>query len=246
MHSEDEWIYGLNPVLEAIRAGRNVRALYISTARRERVPDLRREAEMRKIPVENPDPGFFEGRFPKGHQGVAARVARRGYVSLDDLLEMPAKKKETPLFIVLDSVEDPRNFGGIIRSADAAGAHGIVIQSHRSASLGPEVSKTSAGAVEHVPVSVVANIKHAIRAMRDTGITVIGAEAGAHSAIWDCDLTVPLALVVGSEGKGMRRTVGESCDRIAGLPMMGKINSLNVSVAAGIFLFEVLRQRSSK
>ncbi len=243
MQYQEEWIYGLNPVLEAIRAGRNVRVLYISSTRHERVSDIRKEAEMRRIPVENPDMGFFDSRFPKGHQGIAARVVRRSYVSIDDLLDMPSGTNETPLFVILDSVEDPRNFGGIIRSADAAGAHGIIIQTYRSVSLGPEVSKTSAGAVEHVPVSMVTNIKHAIRKMKDKGITVIGAEAGAHSTVWDADLTVPLALVVGSEGKGIRRTVGESCDKVVSLPMKGKVNSLNVSVAAGILLFEVLRQR---
>ncbi len=246
LQNQEEWIYGLNPVLEAIRAGRNLRVLYISSTRHERVSDIRNEAEKRGIPVESADIGFFDSRFPKGHQGVAARIIRRGYVGLDALMDIPSKKGETPLFVVLDSVEDPRNFGGIIRSADAAGAHGIIIQSYRSVSLGPEVSKTSAGAVEHVPVTMVTNIKHAIRKMKDAGITVIGAEAGAHSAIWDADLTVPLALVVGSEGKGIRKTVGESCDRVVSLPMKGKVNSLNVSVATGILLFEVLRQRYRK
>ncbi len=241
----EEWIYGFNPVLEAIRSGRNVKTVYISYARRERIGDIKKEAEKKSISIEGASPDFFDDKFPKGHQGIAARVFRRSYVGLEELLYVPQRKRETPFFVILDSVEDPRNFGGILRSVDAAGAHGVVIQSYRSVSLGPEVSKSSAGAVEYVPVSMVANIKHAIRKMRDAGITIIGAEASG-SSIWESDLTVPLALVLGSEGKGIRKTVGESCDMILSLPTRGSVNSLNVSVAGGIFLFEVLRQRSLK
>ena len=240
----EEWIYGLNPVLEAMRSGRNIKAVYISYSRHERIHDIKKEAEKRGISIEGTRPDFFD-KFPKGHQGIAARVFRRSYVSLEELLHVPQRRRETPFFVILDSVEDPRNFGAILRSVDAAGAHGVVIQSYRSVSLGPEVSKSSAGAAEYVPVSMVANIKHAIHKMRDEGITIIGAEASG-SSVWESDLTVPLALVLGSEGKGIRKTVGESCDMILSLPTRGSVNSLNVSVAGGIFLFEVLRQRSSK
>jgi 23S rRNA (guanosine2251-2'-O)-methyltransferase len=239
----EEWVYGLNPVLEAVRAGRNVKVVYVSKARRERIGNVRKEAEQRGITVEGAESDFFDRKFPKGHQGIAAKVLRKGYVSFEDLLQVPGKRKEIPLFVILDSVEDPRNFGAILRSVDASGAHGVVIQSHRSAGLGPEVSKSSAGAVEHVSVSMVTNIKHAMRKMRDSGIMIIGAEASGHSSIWESDLSVPLALVVGSEGKGIRKTVGENCDKIVRLPMRGRVNSLNVSVATGIILFEALRQR---
>lgn len=245
MHSE-EWIYGLNPVLEALRAGRNIKTVYVSSGRHEKVGQVRQEAEKRRIPVETPDFTFFDNRFPKGHQGVAARVVQRGYISLDELLAIPAKRNEPALFVILDGIEDPRNFGAILRSSDAAGVHGVVIQSHRSASLGPEVAKTSAGAVEYIPVSMVPNIKHAMREMKEKGIIVIGSEAGNHPALWEADLTVPLALVIGSEGKGARKTVKENCDIIVNIPMKGKINSLNASVAAGVALFEILRQRSIK
>ncbi len=242
----EEWIYGVNPVLEALRAGRGIQVVYLSSNRHGRPYSIRREAEDRKIPVKTVERGFFDSRFPKGHQGVAARVFQRGYISIDDLLRIPSNRNETPLFIVLDCIEDPRNFGAILRSADAAGVHGVVIQHYRSAGLGPEVSKASAGAVEYVPVSAVPNIKYAIQRMKDEGITVVGAESGPHSPVWEFDLTAPLAIVIGSEGKGMRRTVKESCDTMVTLPMRGKINSLNVSVAAGILLFEILRQRSTK
>jgi 23S rRNA (guanosine2251-2'-O)-methyltransferase len=241
-----EWIYGLNPVLEAIKAGRKIQTLFISSSRHNNVPELKKEAEDRNIPMKISDPTFFDGIFTKGHQGVAARVLPKSYIDLESLLEIPLRKNETPLFIILDCIEDPRNFGAILRVADAAGAHGIVIQSHRSVTLSSEVSKASAGAVEYVSVSMVANIKHAIHKMKERGIKVIGAEPGAGLGIWDLDLRVPLALVIGSEGKGLRKTVSESCDVLVRLPMQGRINSLNVSVATGILTFEILRQRLRK
>lgn len=244
--SDKEWIYGLNPVMEAIRAGRNIKGVFISSGRRSKLQELKRKAEEKKIPVKITEPDFFDRTFRKGHQGVAAEVSAKGYISLDELFEIPEKKKETPFFVVLDCIEDPRNFGAILRVADAAGVHGIVIQSRRSASLGFEVSKASAGAVEYVPVAVVPNIKHAIREMKDRGITIVGTDASANDLLWDLDLTVPLALVVGSEGRGLRKTVSPLCDGLAKIPMRGKINSLNVSVASGIFSFEILRQRLNK
>ena len=240
------WIFGFNPVLEALKADRNIKTVYLASGRHERVAEIRKAAELKGVPVEFAGTTFFDTRFPKGHQGVAARAMKRAYVSLDDLISIPLRKGEIPLFILLDSVEDPRNFGAILRTADAAGVHGVVIQSHRSVSLGPEVAKTSAGAVEYVSVSMVTNIKHAIREMKERGIMIMGAESGAHSPIWDVDLTRPLAVVVGSEGKGIRRTVKENCDFIGSIPMRGRINSLNVSVATGIFLFEIVRQRYGK
>lgn len=241
-----EWIYGLNPVLEAIRAGRNIKCILLSSSRHDKTLYIKKGAEDRKIPIKILDHVFFHSTFKKGHQGVAAEVSSKEYVALDELLDIPLKKKETPLFIILDCIEDPRNFGAILRVADAAGIHGIVIQSHRSVTLGSEVAKVSAGAVEYVPVSMVANIKHAIYEMKKKGITIVGTEAGAEKIAWDLNFKVPLAIVIGSEGRGLRKTVSKSCDVLASLPMQGKINSLNVSVAAGIFAFEILRQRLHK
>jgi len=243
----EEWIYGSNPVHEALRAGRNIKTVYLCSGRHEKVKvaEIRREAEIRGVPVEAADHLFFDSRFPKGHQGVAAKVLQKGYLSIGELISGVSGAKEAPLLVILDGIEDPRNLGAIMRSVDAAGGHGIVIQSHRSASPGPEASKASAGAVEHVAVSMVSNIKHAMRQMKESGIIVIGAESGDYPAIWDVDLTVPLAVIIGSEGSGMRKTVRENCDMIVTIPMKGKINSLNASVAAGILLFEILRQRYS-
>lgn len=241
------WIYGLNPVLEALRAGREIDAIYIYAGRRREVETLQREAEIKNIPVRvMHDAGFFDGRFPKGHQGIAAEVAQRLYTDIEELLQIPDKKKEVPFFVILDLLEDPRNLGAVIRTAEAAGVHGIVIQERRAAGLGPEAVKASAGASEYLAVASVTNIKHAIEKMKEQGIGIVGAEADAPLSAWEADLGGPIALVIGSEGKGIRRTVKERCDMLVSLPMQGKINSLNTSVSAGILIYEILRKRSSK
>ena len=244
--SGDEWIYGLNPVLEAVRAGRRVKTVFLSASRREQLAGIEREIVSRKIMLKKADQVFFDTRFPKGHQGIAAVVARREYAELEDMLRIPSLKGEAPFFLVLDCIEDPRNFGAILRTADAGSVHGVVIQSHRSATLVPEAVKASAGAAEYIPVAMVANVKHAMADMKEMGLFIIGAEAGVDRTIWDLDLGVPLALVIGSEGKGLRKTVREDCDVLVSLPMMGRVNSLNVSVAAAVMIYEILHQRMRK
>jgi len=240
------WIYGLNPVLEALRAGRNIKEVYISSGRHEKILLIKKETESRGIALRIVDAAFFNERFPKGHQGVAAKVSEKGYMDIYELLNIPEKRNETPLFLILDCIEDPGNVGAIVRSADAAGVHGVVIQEHRSAGLGPAVSKASAGAVEYVPVSRVSNIKHAISEMKERGITIIGAESGSGNMPWDVDFSVPAGLVIGSEGRGLRKTVAEKCDFVVSIPMRGRVNSLNVSAASAVLMFEVLRQRMRK
>jgi 23S rRNA (guanosine2251-2'-O)-methyltransferase len=244
--SPDAWIYGLNPVLEAIRSGREVRTVVVSASRRDHLPLMEAEAASRGVKFRREDPAFFDDRFPKGHQGIAALVAARKYLGLEELLEIPFRKGELPLFLILDCLEDPRNLGAILRVADAGGVHGVVIQSYRSADLGPEAVKASSGASEHIPVAMVANVKHAMREMKEAAITVAGAEAEGGGVAWEMDLSVPLALVIGSEGRGLRRTVKESCDMLVSLPMKGAVNSLNAAVATGIIIFEIMRQRNSQ
>jgi 23S rRNA (guanosine2251-2'-O)-methyltransferase len=242
-----EWLYGLNPVLEALRAGRRIKTLYIYAGRHEKVAAIRTEADARGVPVVVvTESAFFDDRFPKGHQGIAARISRRKYVPIDELLLIPGQRGEEPFFVILDLIEDPRNLGGILRSSEAAGVHGVVIQERRAAGLGPEASKASAGASEYLPVSMVPNIKHAMHKMKESGIKLIGAEAGSADPPWALDLSGPAALVVGSEGAGLRRTVREGCDVLTSLPMRGMVNSLNTSVAAGVLIYEILRQRSKK
>ncbi|HBG92557.1 MAG: 23S rRNA (guanosine(2251)-2'-O)-methyltransferase RlmB [Nitrospirae bacterium GWF2_44_13] len=240
------WIYGLNPVLEALRARKNIKEVYISSGRHEKFFLIKKETESRGIALRIVDAAFFNERFPKGHQGIAVKVSEKGYMDLYELLNIPEKRNEIPFFLILDCIEDPGNVGAILRSADAAGVHGVIVQEHRSAGLSPAVSKASAGAVEYVPVSQVSNIKHAISEMKEREITIIGAEGGLGNMPWDVDFSVPAGLVIGSEGRGLRKTVAEKCDFVVSIPMRGRVNSLNVSVAGAVLMFEVLRQRVRK
>lgn len=239
---KDLWIYGINPVGEALRSGRRVLALY-TLAQKGHARDIVEAARAKGIPVKVVDRKFFDDRFHKGHQGIAAVVEKKKTIGIEELLEIPGQKRETPFFLILDLIEDPRNFGAILRVADAAGMHGVVFQSHRSAGLTSLVAKASAGALEHVHLVEMPNIKHAMEKMRRADVVLIGAEAGADRTLWDTDMRPPLALVVGSEGEGLRRTVRELCDTVVTLPQQGAVNSLNVSVATGILAYEVLRQR---
>jgi len=237
------WIYGVNPVSEAIKSGRLINAVYVRQESQKHLSSIIEAAKAHGIHVKFETKDFFEGRFHKGHQGIAAHAAKKETVSVEDLLAIPAKKGEAPFFIILDNIEDPRNFGAILRVADAAGVHGVVFQSHRSAGITPVTAKSSAGALEHVNVAETVNIKHAMEKMKKDDIVLIGAEAGAGIEPWNLDMSGPISIVIGSEGEGLRRTVREMCDMTASLPMKGTVNSLNVSVAAGILAYEVLRQR---
>lgn len=240
-----EWIYGFNPVVEAIRSGRKIKTVYISKQRHKDIHKVIEIAEANNISVEFVEKDLFDSRFPKGHQGIAAIIKKRSLLGIDELIEIPLRKGEIPFFLILDLIEDPRNLGAILRIADATGVHGVVFQSYRSAGITGIVSKASAGAIEHVNLSEVVNIKHAINKMKDMNITIIGAEAGSTLTPWDVKMIAPLAIVIGSEGKGIRKTIRDMCDHIVSLPMYGKINSLNVSVATGIICYEVVRQRLS-
>ncbi|BCB95682.1 23S rRNA (guanosine(2251)-2'-O)-methyltransferase RlmB [Dissulfurispira thermophila] len=241
-----EWLYGFNPVLEAIRSGRKIKTIYISKQRHEHIEKIIEIAKVEGICVEFAEKDFFDVRFHKGHQGIAATVEKKRLLSIEEILSIPEEKGEAPFFLVLDLIEDPRNLGAILRIADAVGIHGVIFQSHRSAKITSTVCKASSGAIEYVNIAEVVNIKHAIDKMKKLDITIIGAEAGSGLTYWDIDLKTSLALVIGSEGHGLRKTVRDACDFVVSLPMRGKVNSLNVSVATGIFAYEVIRQRSLK
>lgn len=245
MAERERWIYGINPVTEAIKSGRKINAIFISKQRQEHMQRLITTAETRDIAVKFVDKDFFDSRFHKGHQGIAAVIEKKLFLSIDKMLSVPSDRGENPFFLILDSIEDPRNFGAILRVADAVGIHGVVFQSRRSAGIDGMVSKTSAGASEHINLAEVVNIKHAIDKMKKVGINIIGAEAAAGASLWDIDMCAPLAFVIGSEGKGLRRTVREQCDFLANIPLRGNVSSLNVSVATGILAYEALRQRNA-
>ncbi len=242
-------IIGVNPVLEALRSGRPLRRILIAEQRR-RDRDLQ---ELLRLARERGAEVRFAGREALNreapgaqHQGIVAFGAARQYADLDDVLGLPAEKGETPLFLVLDGVEDPRNLGAILRTADAAGVHGVIIPERRAAGLTETVAKAAAGALEHVPVVKVTNIATTLDALKQAGVWVAGAEAGGETVYWDADLVRPTALVLGGEDRGVRRLVRERCDYLLSLPLHGQISSLNVSVAAGLLLYEALRQRSRK
>jgi 23S rRNA (guanosine2251-2'-O)-methyltransferase len=239
-------IIGINPVLEALKAGRPVQRLLIAEQRKSDrdMLEILRIAKGESIEVRFVHRDSLNREAPNAlHQGVIAFAAAREYATLDDVLRIPVQKGQVPLFLVLDGVEDPRNLGAILRTADAAGVHGVIIPERRAAGLTETVAKAAAGAMEYVPVVKVVNIANTLEGLKTAGIWVVGAEAGGETVYWDADFIRPTAIVLGGEDKGVRRLVRDRCDYLVSLPLMGAINSLNVSVAAGALLYEVLRQR---
>ena len=187
-------------------------------------------------------PGLNKFTKETAHQGVIALVSPKAYATVEEILA-GIPEGETPFILLLDEISDPHNLGAILRSADAAGVHGVIIPRRRSAPLTPTVAKASAGAIEHVPVARVANIAQTIDALKKHGLWLVGAEAEGGSLIWETKLSGPVALVIGGEDKGLGRLVKDKCDLLVRLPMYGRVNSLNASVAAALVSYEVARQR---
>ena len=236
-------IYGINPVLEALRA-RRVTALRVSSRSDERIGEIVRLAEAAGLPVQRVNPGELNraaGGSQHRHQGVVADVQASAAVSVEDLVTGAVG---APLIVVLDGIEDPHNLGAILRSVDAAGADGVVRQSRHSARIDGAAAKASAGAVSHVRIAEVVNIARALEILKDAGVWTVGLAGDAPKRYDEVDLTTPTALVVGAEGVGLRRLVRERCDWLVSIPMAGHVGSLNVSVATGIALFEAVRQRN--
>ncbi|MGE3884912.1 MAG: 23S rRNA (guanosine(2251)-2'-O)-methyltransferase RlmB [Vicinamibacterales bacterium] len=234
-------IYGLNPVLEALRAKR-VRAIRLADRFDQRTAGIVQLADAQGVPVRRVTREALDRETRHGvHQGVAADVEALAPATLD---ELTARRDPPPLIVVLDEVEDPQNVGAILRTMDAVGATGLVRQTRRAAPLEGAAAKASAGAVHHVPIADVVNIARAIEALKAAGVWTIGLDAGAELAYHQWDLTLPTALVLGAEGYGLRRLVRERCDGLARIPMRGHVGSLNVSAAAAIVLYEADRQRS--
>ena len=238
-------ICGINPVLEALAAGERAfdRLVIAKGVRSRRIAEAIGHAGRLGIPLRFEDRQTLD-RMAAGvlHQGVIAVVSAKAALGLDDLL---ALARDPALLVVLDGVEDPRNLGAILRTAEAAGADGVVIPERHSAGLSETVARASAGALEHVRVARVSNVAQAVEELKRRGIWVIGFDATAEER-WDAvDYRRPVALVLGGEGRGIRRLVRERCDHLAALPLIGRVRSLNVSVAAGIALYEVVRQRGA-
>lgn len=237
-------VYGINPVLEALRSGR-VRRLRVGPRGDRRVEEALALARAKGIAIERADAAAIDRAARGGvHQGIVADVEEPRDHSLRELVEGAAP--DAPLIVVLDGVEDPHNVGAILRTVDAAGAHGLVRQARHAASLDGVAAKASAGAVAHVKIATEVNIARAIEELKALGVWTVGLAGGAPEAYDEVDFTLPTAVVVGAEGTGLRRLVQERCDRIVSIPMHGAVDSLNVSVAAGIVLFEAARQRKAK
>lgn len=236
-------IYGINPVLEALRAGR-VRELRVAERSGGRLRELLALAGDRGVRVRRVPAGVIERESRGGvHQGVVADVEDITEYSVEGLVR---GARGAPLIVVLDGIEDPHNLGAILRTADAAGVDGVVIQSRRSAALGGAAAKASAGAVAHVRIAEVVNIARALEDLKGAGVWTVGLAGDVPTPYDSIDFTVPSAIVLGAEGAGLRRLVRERCDFLAAIPMEGHVGSLNVSVAAGIALFEAVRQRRTR
>jgi 23S rRNA (guanosine2251-2'-O)-methyltransferase len=233
-------IFGLHPVLEALRAGR-VRALRVSARADDRMRELLARAASARVPVERVDAARLDREARGGvHQGVVAEVRAPEPCSVADLVD---GARGAALIVVLDGIEDPHNTGAILRTADAAGAHGVVRQSRRAAPLDAATAKASAGAVSWVRVAEVVNIARALEELKGRHVWTVGLAGDAVQTYDTVDLTLPTAIVLGAEGAGLRRLVRERCDLTVAIPMTGHVDSLNVSVAAGVVLFEAARQR---
>ena len=236
-------IYGINPVLEALRAGR-VKEVRVGDRADGRLAEVIELARTRGVPARRVPAETLERESRRGvHQGVVADVEEAESYSVEDLVRGAAA---APLLVVLDSIEDPHNVGAILRTADAAGVDGVIRQSRRAASLDGAAAKASAGAVAHVRIAEVVNIARAVEELKEAGVWTVGLDGNADTSYDAVDYTLPTAIVLGAEGTGLRRLVRERCDRLASIPMQGHVDSLNVSVAAGITLFEAVRQRRAR
>ncbi len=242
----DGIIEGRNAVTEAIRAGVSIDKIYLLKGEGDSaLGHIASAAREQGVVVVNTDRRKLDAMSrTHAHQGVIALAAVRAYASVDDILAAATAKNEPPLIVVCDELSDPHNLGAVIRTADAAGAHGVIIPKRRSAGLTAVVGKTSAGAVAHVPVARVPNLPALLRELKEAGVWVFGAAAEGTASLYHADLKGPAAIVIGSEGDGMGRLVRENCDFIVSIPMRGKINSLNASAAAAVLLYEAVRQRT--
>ena len=243
----EDLIEGRNALTEALRSGRSIDKLYVAEGSTDRsLARLAAQAKEAGAVVVPTDRRKLDQMSPTGaHQGVIAAVAAHEYASVDEILELAAQRGEAPLLVICDELSDPHNLGAVLRTAECAGAHGVIIPKRRSVGLTAVVAKTSAGAVEYLPVARVSNVVNTIRELKDKGVWIYGTAADADSGLYRTDLTGPAAIVIGNEGEGMSRLVRESCDVLVSIPMKGKISSLNASAAAAVLLYEALRQRQA-
>ncbi len=241
----DGIIEGRNAVIEALRVGTAIDKIYLLKGETDKtLGHIASKAREAGIVVVDADKRKLDNMSrTHSHQGVIALAAVREYVSVESILESAAAKGEKPLLVVCDEISDPHNLGAILRTAECAGAHGVIIPKRRSAGLTAIVAKTSAGAVSYMPVARVANVSATLKDLKKQGVWIFGTAAGGNTTLYEADLKGPCAIVIGSEGDGMTRLVAENCDFLVSIPMRGKISSLNASAAAAILLYEAVRQR---
>ena len=240
----EDMVAGRNAVMEALKGSRSVNKLMIANGSTEgSIKEIIAVAKDKGVNIQYWDRSKLDS-IARGirHQGVLAQVAPVQYAELEDILQVAKDRNEPPFIVLLDELEDPHNLGAILRTADAAGVHGVLIPKHRSCPLSATVAKTSAGAVEHVPVARVGNLVQTIKKLKQEGLWVAAADMDGKD-YYDTDLTGPLLLIIGSEGQGVGRLVKEQCDFVVRIPMAGKINSLNASVAGSILMYEAMKQR---
>lgn len=244
-NDREDVIEGRNAVIEALRAGRAIDKIYIQKGEPDKtLGHIASKARQAGCVVVDADKRKLDSMsLTHSHQGVIALAAVREYCTVADILALAESRGEPPFVLICDEISDPHNLGAIIRTAEAAGVHGIIIPKRRSAGVTSIVEKTSAGAVEHMAVARVANLSSAIRELKEAGLWIYGTAADGSQSLWQTDLKGPVCLVIGSEGDGMSRLVSESCDFLVSIPMRGKVSSLNAGAAASILIYEILRQR---
>ena len=241
----DDQVEGRNSVLELLESEKDINKIYVTRGEKQgSINKIIGRAKGKGIVLVEVDKSKLDEMSQTGnHQGVIAIVPPFEYCEVEDILDEAKNKKESPFILILDGIEDPHNLGAIIRTAETAGVHGVIIPKRRAASVNSTVNKVSAGAVEHMKVARVNNINDTIQYLKDNGLWIIGTDGKAENYYYEQDLTGPIALVIGSEGYGMNRLVSENCDILVKIPMMGKITSLNASVSAGIVTYEIVKQR---
>lgn len=239
-----DFIGGRNPVMEALKSGRDINKIWIAEgSQKGSIQQIVGLAKESNVMVQYVPKKKIEQMVSENHQGVVASVAAYQYAEIDDLFHRAEQKGEDPFILILDELEDPHNLGSIMRTADAAGAHGIIIPKRRAVGLTSTVAKASTGAIEHIPVARVTNLSRAVDELKERGVWVAGTDAKGKQDFRQLDGTLPIGLIIGSEGKGMSRILRDKCDFLVQLPMIGHVTSLNASVAASILMYEVYRKR---
>ncbi|AQQ54939.1 23S rRNA (guanosine(2251)-2'-O)-methyltransferase RlmB [Planococcus lenghuensis] len=239
-----EIIAGKNPVLEALRSSREMNKIWIAEGvQKKGLTELLKLAKEQGIVVQTVPKKKLDALTDETHQGIAASVAAYSYAALEDLFSAAEAKGEYPFFLILDELEDPHNLGSILRTSDAAGVHGVIIPKRRSVNLTATVAKSSTGAIEHVPVVRVGNLAQTVDELKSRGVWIAGTDAKGAADYRRMDAGIPLAIIIGSEGKGMSRLLRDKCDFLYKLPMTGHVTSLNASVAASLLIYEVYRKR---